>query len=290
VEVHQLRDLTRVRKRLIQERSSIVNRIQKVLEDANIKLSSVASDVMGKSGLDILMAIVEGEKDPKKLAEFARGRLKAKKEQLRSSLEGRLTDHHRFLLREYLRQVRGLKETIERFDERIEEQMKPFCEYVPLLDSIPGINQRAAENVVAEIGVNMEQFGDARHLCSWAGICPGNNESAGKHRSGTICDGNKWLKATLVEDALAASKVKGSYFSSQYRRLASRRGKKRALVAAAHSMLVVVFHIMKNKVPYRELGSDFFDKLNADRLKRYLTKRLESMGYTVQISKGETAA
>jgi transposase len=290
LEIRQLRDLTRERKKLIQDRSSVVNRIQKVLEDANIKLSSVATDVMGKSGWDMLLAIVEGEEDPKKLAALARGRLKAKKEELRYSLEGRLTDHHRFLLREYMRQIQGLDEMIERFDAKIEEQMKPFFQYIPLLDTIPGINQRAAENVVAEIGVNMAQFGDARHLCSWAGICPGNNESAGKHRSGKTSDGDKWLKATLVEAAWATSRMKGSYFAAQYRRIASRRGKKRALVALAHSMLVIIFHIMKDKVVYRELGPDFFDRLNTERLKRYLTKRLESLGYKVEVSNGKTAA
>jgi transposase len=290
LEIRQLRDLTRERKKLIQDRSSVVNRVQKVLEDANIKLSSVATDVMGKSGWDMLLAIVGGEEDPEKLAALARGKLKAKKEQLRYSLEGRLNDHHRFLLREYMRQIRGLDEMIERFDAKIEEQMKPFLEYLPLLDTIPGINQRAAENVVAEIGVNMAQFGDARHLCSWAGICPGNNESAGKHRSGKTSDGDKWLKATLVEAAWAASRMKGSYFAAQYRRIASRRGKKRALVAMAHSMLVTIFHIMKDKVVYNELGADFFDKLNTERLRRYLTKRLESLGYKVEVSKGKTAA
>ena len=290
LEIRQLRDLTRERKKLIQDRSSVVNRVQKVLEDANIKLSSVATDVMGKSGWDMLLAIVGGEEDPEKLAALARRRLKAKKEQLRDSLEGRLTDHHRFLLREYMRQIRGLDEMIERFDAKIEEQMKPFFEYLPLLDTIPGISQRAAENIVAEIGVNMAQFGDHRHLSSWAGICPGNNESAGKHRSGKTSEGDKWLKATLVEAAWAASRMKRCYFSVQYRRIASRRGKKRALVAMAHSMLVVIFHVMKDKVVYNELGPDFFDRLNTDRLRRYLTKRLESLGYKVELSKGETAA
>ena len=290
LEIRQLRDLTRERKNLIQDRSSVVNRVQKVLEDANIKLSSVATDIMGKSGWDMLLAIIEGEEDPEKLAALARGRLKAKKEELLYSLEGRLTDHHRFLLREYMRQIQGLGEMIERFDAKIEEHMKPFFQYIPLLDTIPGINQRAAENVVAEIGVNMAQFGDAQHLCSWAGICPGNNESAGKHRSGKTSDGDKWLKATLVEAAWAASRMKGSYFAAQYRRIASRRGKKRALVAMAHSILVIIFHIMKDKVVYSELGPDFFDKLNTERLKRYLTKRLESLGYKVEVSNGKTAA
>jgi transposase len=189
-----------------------------------------------------------------------------------------------------MRQIQGLDEMIERFDAKIEEQMNPFFQYIPLLDTIPGINQRAAENVVAEIGVNMAQFGDARHLCSWGGICPGNNESAGKHRSGRTSDGDKWLKATLVEAAWATSRMKSSYFAAQYRRIASRRGKKRALVALAHSMLVIIFHIMKDKVVYRELGPDFFDKLNTERLKRYLTKRLESLGYKVEVSNGKTAA
>lgn len=254
LEIRQLRDLARERKNLIQDRSSIVNRIQKVLEDANIKLASVATDVMGKSGWDMLVAIVGGEEDPEKLSELARGQLKAKKQQLRFALQGRLTDHHRFLLRQYMRQVRNLEQTIEDFDQRIEEQTKPFLEYLSLLDTIPGVNRRAAETIIAEVGVNMAQFGDAPHLCSWAGISPGNNESAGRRHSGATTDGDKWLKATLVEAAWAAGRVKKSYFSAQYRRIASRRGRKRALVAMGHSILVVVFHILKDKVAYQDRG------------------------------------
>jgi transposase len=281
--IRQLRDLTRQRRKLVGERASCVQRIQKVLEDANIKLSSVATDVVGASGWEMLTELVSGETDAQKLAELARGRLKSKKEQLVDALEGRLTEHHRFLLRQHMRQIKFLDEMIGEYDERIEQQVRPFFEYIPLLDSIPGINWTAAAGIVAEIGADMNQFPDYTHLGSWAGMCPGNNESAGKHRSGTTRHGNKWLRALLVEVAWAASRKKGSYFRSQYRRLSARRGKKKALVAVGHSILTVVYHVMKHKILYKELGEDFFDKLNGDRLRKYYMKRLESLGYQVVI-------
>jgi transposase len=281
--IRELRDLTRQRRKLVGERSSCVQRIQKVLEDANIKLASVATDVVGVSGWDMLSRLVGGESDAMKLAELARGTLKRKKQELTDALEGRVTEHHRFLLRQHMRQIRFLDEMIGEYEQRIEEQARPFFEYIPLLDTIPGINWTAAAGIVAEIGADMNQFPDESHLGSWAGMCPGNNESAGKHRSGTTRHGNAWLRALLVEAAWAASRKKGSYFRSQYRRLSARRGKKRALVAVGHSILTIVYYVMKHKIPYKELGEDFFDKLNGDRLRKYYTKRLESLGYEVDL-------
>ena len=287
--IRELRDLTRQRRKLIYERSSVVQRIQKVLEDANIKLASVATDIMGKSGQDILSAIVSGEDDPNKLTNLARGRLKSKKESLVASLEGNVTEHHRFLLKQHLRQIKFLNTLIGEFDERIEKQVHPFFDYIPLLDTIPGVNQKTAEEIMAELGVDMNQFPSHKHLSSWAGICPGNNESAGKHKSGKTTKGSKWLKASLTEAAWAAGRTKGTYMRSQYRRLASRRGKKRALVAVGHTILIIAYHIMKERKPYFELGEDFFEKLNTDRLKHYHAKRLESLGYSVKLTKSTAA-
>lgn len=289
-EIRELRDLTRQRKQLIHQRSSCVQRIQKVLEDANIKLSSVATDITGKSGWDILSRIVAGEDDAEKMAELARGKLRSKKELLVLSLEGRITDHHRFLLRRHMHLIKVLEQEIEEFDRRIEEQVQPFFDDIPLLDSVPGINVAAACSIIAELGVNMEQFPDEHHLSSWAGICSGNNESAGKHRSGKTPRGSKWLRSLLVEIAWSAARTKGTYFHAQYKRLAARRGKNRALVAVAHSILIIIYHIMKEKVPYRELGEDFFDKQNTQSLRSYYKKRFESLGYNVEIKPKDAAA
>ncbi len=287
--IRELRDLTRQRKQLVRERASCVQRIQKVLEDANIKLSSVATDVVGKSGWEMLSKLAAGETDASKMAALARGRLKSKKEQLIPALEGRVTAHHRFLLHQHMHQIQFLDTMIGSYDERIEEQMRPFRECVRVLDTIPGINSVAAAAVVAEVGANMEQFPDEHHLSSWAGMCPGNNESAGKHRSGRTRHGSKWLRSLLVEVAWCAARTKGSYFSSQFRRLAARRGKKRALVAVAHAILIVIYHVMKNNIPYKELGDDFFEKLNGPRLTTYYRRRLEKLGFEVALTPREAA-
>lgn len=289
-EIRELRELTRARRRVIQQRSSVVNRIQKTLEDANIKLASVASDVVGRSGWDMLEAIVAGETDAEKLASYARRRLKSKRNELIVALEGRVTAHHRFLLKQLMREVVFFDELIEEYDRRIEEQTRPFAEQLRVLVTIPGISFRAAEALIAEIGADMSVFASHRHLSSWAGVCPGNDESAGKRRSGRTTDGSKWLRAVLVETAWAASHTKNTYLSAQYHRIAARRGKKRALMAVAHSILVIVYHLLNERTEYRELGDDFFDKLNADRLIRHYTKRLETLGCTVTLSKGGEAA
>jgi transposase len=281
--IRELRDLTRQRTQLIQERSAAANRIQKVLEDANIKLASVASDVLGASGRDMLEALIAGEADPEKLAELARKRLREKIPALRRALQGRVTDHHRFLLRLHLDHVTHLEELIGRLGSHIEEALAPFVEATERLQTIPGVSQRVAETLVAEIGPEMEQFPTAAHLASWAGMCSGNNESAGKRRSGRTVKGNRWLKRILVQAAWAASHTKGTYLQAQYRRLAKRRGCKRALVAVGHTLLVIAYHVLKRGTTYQELGADFLDRLEPARLTRQLVKRLEALGHKVTL-------
>ena len=238
--VRELRDLTRSRTTLEQQRAAVVNRIHKVLEDANIKLGTVATDITGVSGRAILEALVKGERDPTALAALAKGRLRKKLAALRDAVTGHVTDHHRFLLRRLLSELRFLNEEIEAFNIRIEEATRPFDPLVGLLDTAPGINRRTAENVLAEVGADMAVFASAKHLASWAAICPGHYESAGRQMRGTIRKGNRWLRGTLVQAALAATRKKGSYAGAQFRRLAKRRGKQRAIVAVAHSLLVAV--------------------------------------------------
>ncbi|MEK7297585.1 MAG: IS110 family transposase [Planctomycetota bacterium] len=279
--IRELRDLTRHRAKVIGEQAAVANRIQKMLEDANIKLASVATDVMGVSGRAMLKAIISGQEDPKVLADLAKRRLRGKIPQLKLALEGRVTEHHRFMLGTLLDQWEYLESLVKRLDGRIEDVMRPFQESVELLKGIPGVEQRTAENLIAEIGNNMDQFPSAEHLASWAGMCPGNNESAGKRKSGTTPKGNRWLRRTLNQSAWAASHTKNTYLSAQYRRLASRRGKKRAIVAVGHTILKIVYHMLKHKVSYHDLGNDYFDRLHSEGLKRYLVKRLEKLGHKV---------
>jgi transposase len=281
--IRELRDLTRQRTQLIQERTAAANRIQKVLEDANIKLAGVATDVLGVSGRDMLEALIAGETDPEKLADLARKRLREKIPALRLALQGRVTDHHRFLLRMHLDHITHLEELIGRLGGRIEEALAPFAQAQEQLQTIPGISQRVAETVLAEIGTKMEQFPSADHLASWAGMCPGNNESAGKRRSGRVTKGNRWLKRILVQAAWAASHTKGTYLAAQYRRLAKRRGVKRALVAVGHTLLVIIYHVLKRGTTYAELGADFLERLEPARLTRQLVKRLEALGHKVTL-------
>lgn len=281
--IRELRDLTRQRTQLIGERTSAANRIQKVLEDANIKLAGVATDVLGASGWDMLEALIAGETDPTKLAELARKRLRAKIPQLRQALQGRVTEHHRFLLRMHLDHVTHLDGLIGRLSVRIEEVLAPFVQAAQRLQTIPGISQRTAETVVAEVGTKMEQFATAEHLASWAGMCPGNNESAGKRRSGKTTKGNRWLRRILVQAAWAASRATGTYLQAQYRRLAKRRGRKKALVAVGHTLLVIIYHVLKRGTSYAELGADFLDRLEPERLTRQLVKRLEGLGHKVTL-------
>lgn len=281
--IRELRDLTRHRAKIIGEQAAAANRIQKTLEDANIKLASVATDVMGVSGRAMLKAIISGQEDPKVLADHAKRRLREKIPQLKLALEGRVTEHHRFMLGTLLEQWEYLESLVKRLDGRIEDVMRPFDESVELLKGIPGVEQRTAENLIAEIGNNMNQFPSAEHLASWAGMCPGNNESAGKRKSGATPKGNRWLRRTLNQSAWAASHTKNTYLSAQYRRLASRRGKKRAIVAVGHTILKIVYHMLKHKVLYHDLGNNYFDHLNSESLKRHLVKRLEKLGHKVTL-------
>ena len=286
----ELRDLTRTRASLLQDKSRVANRIQKTLEDANIKLGSVASDVLGASGRDMIRALVDGTLSPAAMAQLARYRMRSKIPQLTAALEGRVSEHHRFMLKLLLDQVEQLEGHVAELDRRIEQVMGPLQRTaVEVLDEIPGLDRWAAQNVVAEIGTDMSRFATAAHLASWAGLCPGNNQSAGKRRSGRMSDGNRWLKATLNQCAWAASRKKDSYFKAQHRRIASRRGLKRATMAVAHSQLCVCWQLLRHGQSYQDLGSDYFEKLNEDRLKHRLVKRLEKLGYAVTIEKKPAA-
>ncbi len=279
--IRDLRDLTRYRKSLTDERVREVNRLQKFLEAANIKLSSVANDVMGASGRAMLEALTAGSTDPRVLSELAKGRLRKKLPELRKALEGRFRPHHRFMVGEILTHIDFLDEAIERISEEVSCRIVPFSKMVKGMDLIPGINQRVAEGVLSEMGVDMSCFPTDGHAASWAGLCPGNNESAGKRRSGKTRKGDRWLRRYLIEAAWAASRKKGSYLSALYHRLVVRRGKKKAITAVAHKLLVIIYHMLKDQASYRELGSDHFNKLNAVHVQRHHVKRLESLGFKV---------
>jgi transposase len=253
------------------------------MRSTDIKLAAVASDIMGVSGRAILAALIAGHTDPHTLAELAKGRLRSKREPLAKALEGRVKPHHRFVLTELLCQIDGLDDTIARFDAQIQAICGPFEEAVGLLDTIPGIARHTAEMIVAEIGTDMSRFPSADHLASWAGVAPGNYESAGKRASGKTRKGNRFLRTTLVQAAHVAARTKGTYLSAQYRRLAGRRGKKRAILALAHSMLIMAYYMIQRQEPYREVGADFFDRLQPEDTARQLIKRLESLGYQVTL-------
>jgi transposase len=291
VEQRDLRDLTRGRTSLIQDRARVANRIQKVLEDANLKLGSVASDILGASGRDMLAALVSGEQDAHVLAQLARRRMRAKLPELAEALHGQVRDHHRFLLGSLLAQIDGLEAQIEAYSRRIDEVMDPFFkEAVERLDTMPGVDQRAAECLVAEIGIDMSRFATAGHLCSWAGICPGNRRSAGKRKSGRMNPANVWLKAILCQTGWAASHTKDTYLSTQYSRLARRRGRKRAIMAVGHSQLQSAYYMLRDRVPYADLGVNWLDERHGTQHAKYLVHRLEKLGYQVDIQKASAAA
>lgn len=280
-----LRDLIRYRASLVQERTREINRVQKVLEDANVKLASVATNVMGVSGRQMLEALIAGVEDPEALAELARGRLRAKIPELERALSGRIRASHRLLLRLHLEHIDDLNSKIENLNEEIDRLMCPFDEeeQQERLDAIPGVGRDVAQVILAELGVDMSRFPSAAHAASWAGLAPGKNESAGKNRSGKITPGNRHLKAALVQAAHAASRTRDNYLAAQFRRLAARRGKKRAAVAVAHSILVIAYHMLRNGTEYRELGGDYFDRRNKAQLQRNLVKRLEGLGLQVKL-------
>lgn len=283
VEQRDLRDLTRHRSNFVRERTNLVNRLHKTLEGANLKLASVATDIMGASGRAILAALVAGEVRPETLADLAKGRLRNKRDQLSQALEGRVKPHHRFVLAELLVQIDSLDETIERFNEEIERYRRPFEEAVQLLDTIPGVGRETAEVMVAEIGSDMSRFPTANHLAAWAGLAPGNYESAGKRRSGKTRKGDEHLRWALIQAAHAAGHTKNSYLSAQFHRLTYRRGKNKAAVAVAHSILIIAYHLLQRHEPYHDLGGNYFDQRRPQVTARRLTQRLEKLGFQVTL-------
>jgi transposase len=281
--IQEVRDLTRTRKQLAREVVQHTNRIEKVLEDTNIKIASAISDVLGKSGRAILDALIAGEADPEKLLALCSGRLKASRKVLLEALRGRVTDHHRFLLRLHLAQVDLLKQGMRDLEARMGESLEPFRRHIENLTTIPGISDVAAHVIAGEVGLDMSRFATAGHLISWAGLCPQLDESAGKHRSTRIRKGAPWLKTTLVSAAWAAVKTKGSYLQAQFQRLRARRGPKKAIIAVAASMLTAAYHILRDAVPYKDLGPDHFTRRNKEHAAKRLKKRLEDLGFSVEV-------
>lgn len=283
--IRQLRDLTRYQKRLIQDRTREANRVGKVLEDAVIKLGSVASDILGVSGRAMIEALIDGERDPDRLAELSKGTLRNKIPDLVKALHGRFDEHHAVLLRMHLDHIDHLDEAITSLDERIDELIDPFGETRELLCTIPGVAERVANVIIAETGGDMTRFPTAGHLASWAGLCPGNDESAGKRKTGKTRPGDVWLTEALTQAAWAASRSKDNFLKTRYWRLARRIGKKKALIAVAHQILVVVWHMLTTNTPYQDLGADWYQK-QADPQRRinHLVRQLQSLGQDVTLT------
>lgn len=287
-EIRDLRDLTRYRKTLIQQRANECNRIQKLLEGCNIKLASVATDILGVSGWDMLTAIADGESDPERLANMARKTLRKKIPQLIEALRGIISQNQRWLLGQQLKQIAHFDEMIGELNERIEQLTAPHALLIEKLCEIPGVSQRIAQVIIAEIGVDMEQFPTAEHLASWAAVCPGNRESGGKRQSGRTRQGNVWLKSVLIEAGWCASRAKGSFLAARFRNVSRRRGGKRESMAVGHSILKIAWHLMKDEeTRFREVGADFYETTAKEHLARQLLKRLGKLGYNVTV---ETAA
>jgi transposase len=283
--IGELRDLTRTRKQLTRQKVQHTQRIQKVLEDANIKLSSAISDVTGQSGHRILAAIVQGESDPQTLAALGSSSLHCSRAQLAEALCGRVTEHHRFLLRQHLRMIEDLERAIGDFDQRIEVALRPFRDRVEHLKTIPGVSTTAAQILLAEIGVDMSRFPSAGHLLKWAGLCPRLEESAGKRRCTRVGWGAPWLKPVLVQCAWAAARSKQTYLHAQFLRLKGRRGPKKAAVAVAASILTAAYHMLRDNAAYHDLGPDHFVRRDATRIAQRLASRIRALGYEVQIQK-----
>jgi len=280
----QMRDLLRTRKQFVRERSSHLQRIQKTLEDANIKLESVISNVAGVSGRRMIEALIAGQADPESLASLADGRLRATAAELEAALRGRVTAHHRFMLQLHLHHLDAVDAAIARIDKEVDGNVEPFRTAVEMLSGIPGISSLSAEVIVSEIGIDMNRFPAEGNLISWAGLCPKNDESAGKRRSTRMKKGAPWLKTTLIQCAWAATRVKGSYLQAQYLRLRSRRGAKKAIGAVAASMLTAAYHMLKNGTLYKDLGADHFDLRAKGKQVLRLVNRLQHLGYAVHIS------
>ena len=287
--IRELRELTRYRKTLVQQRAHEANRLHKVLESANLKLASVATDVLGRSGRLMLDALLGGEQDPAVLAELARGRLRTKLPELRQALEGRLLAHHRVLLQQLLAHIDFLEESLAIVQAEIERCLAPFGQAVALAQTLPGIAETAATTIIAEVGTDMSRFASDKHLASWAGVCPGNKQSGGKRLSGATTHGNPYLRAVLGEVAWAISHTKDNYLSAQFHRIARRRGKQKAVMAVAHSVLVILYHMLKDNRPYSDLGADYFDQLDKTRIERHHVRRLEQLGYTVTLTPAPAA-
>jgi transposase len=312
LEQRDLRDLTRQRTNLVEDRATVINRLQKVLEWANLKLSSVATDITGVSARSMLEAIIANQVEPKTLADLAKGRLRDKRSALEEALNGIVRDHHRFLLSQHLTQIDFLDEQVECFDQQISQHLQTtdgtpnppptddsdlqsatqspsaspavaltWQRAVELVDTIPGISQRAAEMILAETGIDMSRFASEAHFSSWAKVSPGNNESAGKRYSGSTGHGNRWLRTALIQAAWAAVKVKKSYFNSFYHRLAARRGKKRAIFAVAHHILIAIYHMLKKQEPFKDLGATYLDERNKPKLLNRMKQRIQQLGFRV---------
>ncbi len=282
--IRELRELTRARKTLVQQRANAVNRVHKLLEGANIKLASVASNILGKSGRAMLDAMVAGETDLDALAALAYGQLRKKRVELRRALDGRLAAHQRLLLAQLLAQIDFLTDQIAHLVDAIADRLTPMQGAVALLQTIPGISATAAAAILAEIGVDMGRFPSAKHLASWAGLCPGNKQSGGKRLKEQTTSGNVWLKGILSECAWAAARTKETYLAAQFKRLARRRGIYKALIAVAHSLLVIIYHLLQRGEPYRELGGDYFAQIDSRRAEGYHVKRLTALGYQVTLT------
>lgn len=282
-EVQDLRDLTRTRKQMTRQRTQHVQRIHKVLEDANVKISSVISDITGRSGRAFMAAMIDGVCDPEELADLADARIKAPRERLVESLRGHVTDHHRFLLRFFLSQLDQADQAIEQLDREVAALLEPFRQLVENLSTVPGFGPIVAAAVLAEIGFNMKQFPNANHLVSWACLCPRSDESAGKHRSTRTRPGASWIRPILIQAAWAAIRTKDSYERALFHRIKARRGPQKAIVAVAAHLLRVVYAMVRDNVPYRSLGPRHFDTIDRDRKARRLQRQLVSLGYTVTL-------
>ena len=282
--IRAVRELTRYRKTLVQMRADQANRLQKTLEGANIKLAAVAADILGASGRAMFAALLQGERDPDVLADLARGRMRTKLPQLRQALVGRIEPHHLVLISQILAHIDYLQEAIIQVQTEIEGCLPPYEEALELLQTIPGIRSVAAAAILAEIGADMTRFPSAGHLASWAGLCPSNKESAGKRMQPPMNRGNVWLRSIMGEVAWASIKTRATYFYAQFHRIARRRGRNKAAIAVAHSLLVVIYHVLRTRKPYAELGVDYLDQLDAARMERHHVHRLEQLGYTVTLT------